>query len=182
LNTVCGPQSGDITLPTIKSPYTYEILELDADVPFVKLGKATNSYSGCPIEQWTLTSDGDANTELVGIQPTVVVDQATGEASIKVLTTNKHTVSQYKFYLTFTARGGSKKTTPEITLNTVCGPKSTTITLPEVNSPYQYNLVHSDTNLPRVKLNDATSSIASCPVEKKIITSDGKSNTVLDRV
>lgn len=62
LNTVCGLQSGDITLPTLNSPYTYEILEFDTDVPFVKLGKATNSFDGCPIEKWELTSDGLSNT------------------------------------------------------------------------------------------------------------------------
>lgn len=58
----CGPLSGDITLPTINSPYTYEILEFDTDVPFVKLAKAT--YTGCPIQEWTLTSDGVSNTVL----------------------------------------------------------------------------------------------------------------------
>jgi len=67
LDVGCGLNSGDINLPTISSPYTYEILEFDTDVPFVKLSKATNSFAGCPIEAWELTSDGASNTVLKGL-------------------------------------------------------------------------------------------------------------------
>lgn len=73
-------------------------------------------------------------------------------------------------------------TTPEITLNTVCGPDSTTISLPTISSPYTYLVKEIDPDLPRVDLADATNSIASCPIEEWILTSDGVSNTVLDRV
>ena len=77
----------------------------------------------------------------------------------------KHVTSQYKFYLTYTAKGGAKITTPEIVLNTVCGPDSTTITLPPINSPYSYLVEEVDPDLPRVELADATNSVAACPIE-----------------
>lgn len=120
-------------------------------MPFVKLGAATNpSFPGCPVEGWELTSDGASNKVLDGIQTTVFVDETTGETTIKLNADQKHLTSTYKFYLTYTARGGHKKTTPEITLNTVCGPKSTTVSYPKLSSPYSYNLVYNDPSLPSV--------------------------------
>lgn len=72
--------------------------------------------SFCPIEEWKLTSDGAANTVLTNIQNTVT--RAGGKTIVRVTdtTSNKSTFGTFKFYLTYKARGGGTKTTPEITL------------------------------------------------------------------
>ena len=84
--------------------------------------------------------------------------------------------------MTYIAKGGAKATTPEITLDTVCGPLSTTISLPTISTPYTYALVYNDPDLPRVTLDDATVSQSACPVETWTLTSDGVADTTLDKV
>lgn len=73
LTTVCGPLSADIRLPTISTPYTYQILENEPDAPFIQLAAATNP-TNCPIVEWELTSDGVSNTNLNNIDPTVYME------------------------------------------------------------------------------------------------------------
>ena len=101
---------------------------------------------------------------------------------IKVSPDQIHLTDTYTFYLTYTAVGGAKVTTPEITLITICGPASTTVTLPPTSSPYSYSLLFNDPDLPRVVLDDAGNSIAACPIEQWVLTADGISDTALDRL
>jgi len=115
-------------------------------------------------------------------EQTCQADRSQYDTKIKVNPDQIHQTGAYTFYLTYTAVGGAKKTTPEITLNTVCGPASTTVAVPTTSSPYSYSLVYNDPDLPRVELDPATSSIAACPVDQWVLTSDGISNTILDGI
>lgn len=74
----------------------------------------------------------------------MTVDTTTGEHKVKVLESLKHTVGTYKFTVTYTARGGLSKTSSELTLNVICGPKSTTVTLPKIDTEHTYNLIYND--------------------------------------
>lgn len=180
VNIDCGPLSTLITLPAIASPYSYPLIQADPDLPRVELDDALNSQSECPIETWVLTSDGAANTALVKVQN--AVERAGGKTIIRVTPDQIATLGTYYFYITYTAKGGATKTTPRITLNTICGPDSTTLTLPTISSPYTYSILEFDSDLPRVTLDKATSSLAACPIEAWDLTSDGVSDSVLDRV
>ena len=103
LNTICGPGSTNVSLPTtISSPYTYSLIYNDADLPRVELDVATVSISSCPIETWTLTHNE-------GIQDTVY--RPLGKPIVKVLAKHRATAGTFSFYLTYTARGGAFKTT-----------------------------------------------------------------------
>ena len=127
-----------------------------------------------------MTSDGNANTVLVNVQNTVY--RAGGKTAIKVTPDQVAKLGTYEFYLTYTAKGGASKTTPKIKLETICGPTSTTLALPTISSPYSYSILENDSDLPRVILDPATSSLVACPIDSWKLTSDGISNAVLDRI
>ena len=132
LLTVCGPDSTTVSLPTtISSPYTYSLLYNDADLPRVELDAASVSISSCPVEAWTLTSDGVSDKHLGGIQD--VVYRPGGKPIIKVLAKNVAVPTTYYFFLTYTARGGAFKTTQQIILKTICDVASTSLKASEIN-------------------------------------------------
>lgn len=52
-----------------------------------------------------------------------------------------------------TVTGGATFTSTDTIVTTIkCGPASTVITLPSISSPYSYELVQNDPDLPRVEL------------------------------
>ena len=126
LNTICGPASTTVTVPTTSALYMYSLIYNDPDLPRVVLAEAASSIVACPVEQFVLTSDGVSNTALGGLQSTVYVEP--GKNIIKVRSDLVDAPGSYSVYLTYIAKGGAKATTPQLNLKTKCDIGSTHIT------------------------------------------------------
>lgn len=58
----------------------------------------------------------------------------------------------HEFYIKFIAEGGASATSLKITFTVECGSSSTVIHIPDLDTPYYYQILATDPSVPRIEL------------------------------
>jgi hypothetical protein len=117
ITVACTPSSTIITAPVFDNVQNYE-LNMNQDPRFT-FPKFLTTEPNCPITYTINPSAGNT------FMDSFVYDwDVLGDSYVQVVANRRNIVQTYKFTITADAEGGATYTSPEFTLNTVCGPAS----------------------------------------------------------
>jgi len=180
LNTIappCDPSSTTISASTSPVVIATQAFTLDGTDPTFTFPKFVNSNPACPINSYTMNPVADGS-HITMTDLTVYNQAGAGDNFVKV-PSRTNVLDTYKFTVTATAVGGATYTSPEFTLNTVCGPASTTIlasTSPVVTTPQFFTLDGTD---PIFTFPKFVNSNPTCPINSYTINPSA-GNTFMD--